>query len=79
VHQWFFKLLDDITRREKVKGKVKQQAQPQGKSEYLQVKTYLRYHNRILEKLLNILNIVFEASHIAILTLVGYNKQIHTM
>ena len=25
------------------------EAQPQGKSAYLQVKTYLQYHNRILE------------------------------
>ena len=43
------KLLDDNTGREKVKVKVKQQTQPQEKSAYLQVITYLRYHNRILE------------------------------
>ena len=59
MHQRILKLLDDNTGREKAKVKVKQQTQPQEKSAYLQVITYLRYHNRILEQLLNILTTVF--------------------
>ena len=47
MHQRLLKLLDDNTGREKAKVKVKQQTQPQEKSAYLQVITYIRYHNRI--------------------------------